>query len=349
MSGVGPTVRAVSQRPFEFPQPQDSTTSSCLVASPGVDRRAGRVRDPRKLRQLRAGMRIFLVGSFFLCAGAFGQTTVNAEKARTLLDNSMKDKNPDVRMHAVQALGLIGPTEPYLSDLDAMLNDKDIQVQVAAVTSLVDLKNKRTIPALKKALNSDVPEVSFAAAKALWTLNDPAGREALVSVLSGETKASSNMITRQRREALRMLHTPKTMFLFAVKQGANLAPVPGLGAGVSSVQGILSDPDVSGRAATALLLTSDNTPEVLQALRDALTDSERSVRAAAVHAIALRGDPALAQDLVPLLDDKNEMVRARAAAGYLRLERIRVARARIGRQQETAKQPSPLPSGAGKK
>jgi hypothetical protein len=33
---------------------------------------------------------------------------------------------------------------------------------------------------MRKALDSDVPEVSLAAAKALWALKDPMGREALI-------------------------------------------------------------------------------------------------------------------------------------------------------------------------
>jgi HEAT repeat protein len=234
----------------------------------------------------------------------------------------LKDKNPDTRKHAVQALGLVSAREPYLSELEAMLDDKDVEVRLAAITSLVDLRSERTVPTLRKALESEVPEVSFAAAKALWALNEPLGREALISVLSGDTKTSSGFITKEKRQALRMLHTPKTMFMFAVQQGANFAPIPGLGAGVSSVQGILSDPSVSGRAATALLLSTDKDPDVLQALQDALTDKDWSVRAAAVHAIALRNDPALQADLVPLLEDKKEAVRVRAAAGYLRLESI---------------------------
>jgi HEAT repeat protein len=245
------------------------------------------------------------------------------DRARSIINDSLKDSNPDTRKHAVQALGLVTPREPYLSQLDAMLDDKDVEVRLATITSLVDLKSTRTVPALQKALNSDVPEISFAAAKALWTLNDPAGREALLSVLSGETKTSSGFITKKKRDALRMLHTPKTTFLFALRQGANFAPVPGLGAGVSSLQGILSDPSVSGRAATALMLSADNSREVLQALRDALADPDWSVRAAAVHSIALRNDSALMADLVPLLDDKKEAVRVRAAAGCLRLGAIK--------------------------
>lgn len=260
------------------------------------------------------------------------------DRARSYLDASLKDKNPDTRKHAVQSLGLVSPQEPYLSQLEAMLDDKDVEVRLATITSLVDLKNSRTVPALQKALDRDVPEVSFAAAKALWTLNETLGRDALVSVLSGETKTSSGFITRQKREALRMLHTPQTMFMFALKQGATFAPVPGLGAGVSSLQGILSDPSVSGRAAAALLLGADEKTEVLEALRDALGDKDWSVRAAAVHAIALRNDPALQLDLVPLLEDRKEAVRVRAAAGYLRLEGIKSALKQI---------PAPL-SAAGK-
>jgi HEAT repeat protein len=245
------------------------------------------------------------------------------EQARGFIEDSLKDKNPDNRKHAVQALGLVSPREPFLSLLEAMLDDKDVEVRLATITSLMDLKNERTVSALRKALDSDVPEVSFAAAKALWTLNDPLGHEALLAVLSGETKTASGFITRQKRDALRMLHTPKMLFLFALQQGANFAPVPGLGAGVSSLQGILSDQGVSGRAATALLLSNDRDPEVLLALRDALTDKDWSVRAAAVHAIALRNNPALEKDLLPLFDDKKEAVRVRAAAGYLRLESIK--------------------------
>jgi HEAT repeat protein len=218
---------------------------------------------------------------------------------------------------------------------------------VATIASLVDLRNSRTIPALRRALDSDVPEVSFAAAKALWTLNDPSGREALISVLSGDTKTSSGFITKQKRDALRMFHTPQTLFLFALKEGAVFAPVPGLGAGVASVQGILSDPGVSGRAATALLLSTDKSPEILRALQDALADSDWSVRAAAVHAIALRNDPTLEPDLVPLFDDSKEAVRVRAAAGYLRLEAIKSAPVKSGRNLEP-KQP-PVPAAAGKK
>jgi HEAT repeat protein len=245
------------------------------------------------------------------------------DRARGFLDAGLKDKNPDVRVQAVQALGLVGPVEPYISQLEGMLADKDVPVRLATVASLVDLKNKRTVASLQMALNDEAPEVGFAAAKALWSLKDPAGKAALVSVLSGEIKTSSSFMTKQKRDALRLLHTPRPLFFFALKTGAGMAPVPGLGEGISSLQGILSDPSVSGRAATALLLAPEKDPEILKALLDALADKDASVRAAAVHAIALRNDPALEKDLIPLLDDPKTPVRFRAAAGYLRLELVK--------------------------
>jgi hypothetical protein len=185
-------------------------------------------------------MRTLLVFPLFSLCIVFGQTPQTPsppvavmpseqDRARGFLEDSLKDKNPDNRKHAVQALGLVSPVEPYLSQLEAMLDDKDVEVRLATITSLMDLKNERTVSALRKALDSDVPEVSFAAAKALWTLNDPVGHEALLAVLSGETKTSSGFITRQKREALRMLHTPKMLFLFALQQGSNFAPVNGFG------------------------------------------------------------------------------------------------------------------------
>jgi HEAT repeat protein len=245
------------------------------------------------------------------------------ERSYAGLNAGLKDRNPDTRKQAVQALGLIGPREPFITQLEAMLDDKDVEVKLATVTSLLDLKNPRTVPTLRKAMVSEIPEVSFAAAKALWSLKQTDGRDALLAVLEGNLKTSSGFMTKQMRDSLRMLHTPHTLFLFALKTGAGAAPVPGLGEGVSSMQGILSDPGVSGRAATALLLAPEKDPMVLAALVDALTDKDGSVRAAAVHALALRNDPALEDKLVPLLDDPKQAVRLRASAGYLRLELVK--------------------------
>jgi HEAT repeat protein len=270
------------------------------------------------------------------------------ERANVYLKDSLNDKNPDVRKQGVQALSLLGPREPYILQVEGMVNDRDLEVRLAAISSLVDLKNPRTIPALRKALVDSTPEVSFAAAKALWTLSAADGRDALLTVLSGDLKTSSGFITKQKRDALRMMHTPRTLFLFAVKQGIGFAPVPGLGAGVSSLEGILTDPSISGRAATALLLSTDKDPAVVAALQDALSDKDASVRAAAAHSLAVRNDPAFQKDLVPLFDDKKEAVRLRAAAGYLRLEMIKTEAAKPKPTVQKKQMRKAAPAGKGK-
>jgi HEAT repeat protein len=247
-------------------------------------------------------------------------------RANLILGTALGDKNPDARKQAVAALGLIGPREPYLSQIaNALIADKDVQVRLAAVASLVDIKDKGTADLLDKALRDPSPEVSFAAAQALLGLDDPRGRAALLAILRRDAKTQSSYVTAQKRDTLRMFHTPRTFIIFVVKQGIiGFAPVPGLGAGVSSLQDILTAAGgVTGRARTALLLGNDHSPEVLDALQDALHDKDASVRAAVIHSIALRDDPALAAVLVAYFDDPKESVRVRAAAGYLRLAWLR--------------------------
>lgn len=245
------------------------------------------------------------------------------DKARTQLHEALEDSNPDTRKQATQALGLIGPRQPYLGELIDMSKDKDVEVRIAAISSMIDIKSPEVIAPLRKALDDDVAEVSFSAAKALWALDDPAGREALLLVLDGETKMSSGYLSRKARESMRMFRTPKKLMLFILRRGASSAGVPGLGRGISSLEGMLVDGELTGRAGTALLLSTDEDPRVVAALRDGLTDKTWSVRAASAHAIAVQNNVDLQADLIPLLDDKKEAVRVRASAAYLRLELIK--------------------------
>lgn len=239
-----------------------------------------------------------------------------------ILQRALDAKNPETRVRAVAALSLASGSGPLFDQLRSMLQDKDVGVRQAVVASLADVKSGSATAALKKALEDPVPEVSFAAAKALWARHDPAGRDALLSILEKESKNSSNFFSSQKRQALRMMHTPRTALMFAAEQGIGFVPFPGVGEGFASMQGILGSTGVPGRASAALLLGADTNPATVEALRDALTDKDAAVRAAAVHSISLRNDPTLKKELEPLLEDDKESVRLRAAAGYLRLSAI---------------------------
>jgi HEAT repeat protein len=240
-------------------------------------------------------------------------------KADALLEEALASKNPDTRKQAVVALSLAASQKPWLSRLLSTLHDKDAAVRLATVSSLSEVKTSSVTAALRHMLDDEVPEVSFAAAKALWALRDPAGKRALMAVLEGESKATSGFLSKQKRDALRMMHTPRTALLFAARQGAGFAPIPGLGGGIASLQAILIDPEVSGRAAAALLLAQQNDAVTLKALKEALTEKDASLRAAAVHSLALTNNRAFRKDIAPLLGDEKEPVRLRAAAAYIRL------------------------------
>ena len=185
--------------------------------------------------------------------------------------------------------------------------------------SIGELRDARLAKAAREALNDEVPEVSFAAARTLFKLRQPEGRQALIEIVEKESKAKSNFVRAKLRDTWRRMKTPKSAIFFAVQQGAGFVPVPGFGEGVSALSGILSDPDFSARATSLIMLSSDRTAEVSHIVEESFMDDEWSMRAAAVQIAALRRQRTWRSHLVPLLDDTSRKVRYRAAACYLRL------------------------------
>lgn len=249
----------------------------------------------------------------------FSRQGDDAARARTVLLEGLRDNNPDVRKEATLAAGLIRNDEKAAAMVIPLLSDPDVPVRLAAISTLADLGRAAAVPELERALDDPVPEVAFAAAKALYTFRQSAGREALLAVLEGETSAKSNPIRARFREMVRMFHTPKSAAVLAVKEGLGFVPIPGLGEGAGALESLLFANDVSPRASAALLLARDKRPETRRALLNALDDSDWSVRAAAAQALALRNDLRLRTALVPRFADDDRRVRYRAAAAYLRL------------------------------
>jgi HEAT repeat protein len=253
-------------------------------------------------------------------AGPAGVLPDAAEKARQLLDQATRDRNPDHREEVVIAFSLLRENDELLKSLGRLLEDKDVIVRLAVVSVLGDLKDRQMIPLLEKALDDPVPEVEFAAGKVLYQLHNPEGKQALLAVYSKRSKAASSYLATKERNTLRLLRTPTRLFVTIAQNAADMVvPVPGLGLGISSVQGILSDPDSSARATVLLLMTRERDPAVHAAVKAGLADKEWSVRAASAHVVAIHPYPDLRSNLVTLMDDKNAAVRFRAAAAYLRL------------------------------
>src|ERR1019366_8150552 len=149
-------------------------------------------------------MRWILVVSMAAALAARSLAATDAQCSE-ILQRALDARNPETRKQAVAALSLASGRGPLFDQLVQMLQDKDVAVRQAVVASLADVKSARATAALHKALEDDVPEVSFAAAKALWVRHDRAGRAALLAVLAGESKSSSNFFSKEKREALRMM------------------------------------------------------------------------------------------------------------------------------------------------
>ncbi|HEY2843527.1 MAG TPA: HEAT repeat domain-containing protein, partial [Bryobacteraceae bacterium] len=142
--------------------------------------------------------------ALMLTAFASAAAATDATQCYGLLQHALDAKNPDTRKSAVVASSLVANDSPLILRLADMLEDKDVQVRVAVVTTLAEVKTPIATSALRRALKDKVPEVSFAAAKALYATGDPDGKAALLSVMEGDTKASSGFFTAEKREALRM-------------------------------------------------------------------------------------------------------------------------------------------------
>jgi HEAT repeat protein len=250
-----------------------------------------------------------------------GQTPdTNANRARSIIREGIESKDPDVRIQALVATGMVGRDERGESALQGALKDKDVQVRIAAINALADLKAVVGNPALENVMRGDdVPEVRFAAAKALYTLMDPAGKAALLEVYEGKIDPNSNYFRKRARGIKREFHSVQSGTMFLVGTGVGFAPVPGAGAGFSAMMELVSDPELSPRAHSLLILGKEKSPEATQLIERGLTDKDWSVRAAAAQLVAHTARTELRESLLPLFDDKKEKVRFRASGAYLHL------------------------------
>ncbi len=246
--------------------------------------------------------------------------------ARQALTEAAHNKEGDVRRETALALSLVPAKDPSVALLDSLVADKDYTVRVAAVDTLGELDDKSRLDLVKTALRDEVPEVAFAAAKALYNLKDPAGVQALLSIYEGETKARSNYFQKEMRDSWRHLKTPRSAFFFAVKNGVGFVPVPGVGAGYNALMGVLSDSEVSARAVSLITVCGGKNATCNQMLQSAFDDDDWTVRAAAIHIVTAGNMIRLEPKVAGLIADKKTKVRLRAAAGCLRLQANRSAR-----------------------
>jgi len=241
------------------------------------------------------------------------------KSARSILEQGAADGDPDVRREVALALGLTSRRDSSTALLVKLAADKDHLVREAALVSIGELKDPKLAKPAETALDDEVPEVAFAAARTLFKLNQPDGKQLLLSVVEKETPAKSNFIRAKIRDVMRRMKRPKSAALFMIQEGIGFVPAPGVGEGFSALTSLVGDPEFSARATALLVLSSDKSPEVRKEIEQAFNDGDWSMRAAAAQISASRNERAWRFRLVPLFEDNSKRVRYRAAAAFLRL------------------------------
>jgi HEAT repeat protein len=253
-----------------------------------------------------------------LCLATFAVAQSPDEKAWQKLQHGLGDSNPLKRAQVLIAMGVLTPQPRVNAAVEEKLGDKEVNVRQAACVALGGIKSKTSIPKLREALNDKAPEVVFAAAKALYEMDDPTGRQVLIAVLSGDQPDASGFITSSIRDMKSKLHDPKAMLLIGATEGAGFVIGP-FGAGIPIAEGLLKDKQASGKTVAALLLATDHSKASEEALKGALNDKNWTVRSAAARAVALRDLAPMYKDVAFLLDDSRDEVQYAAAATLIRL------------------------------
>jgi len=248
-------------------------------------------------------------------AGKPAAGDVNA-KAWRILTDGVADEKAVKRADATAALGTIGSRPEVIRLVEARLADKDSDVRQIAAATLGAMKSRASIRKLKKALDDEAADVSFAAARALWEMGDYSGRTIFYDVLAGEGSGPKSVVESELHAAKKKFRNPLALSLIGVKEGASAFLGP-FALGLSVVEAFAKDNTAPARALSAGLLATD--PQSVQQLVDALADKNWVVRAAAAKALGSSSRPGLIEKLKPLLDDEKHAVRYIAAAAIVRL------------------------------
>lgn len=201
---------------------------------------------------------------------------------------------------------------------DVLASDPDPQVRAFTATALGKEKCHAATPALKKALNDRSAGVAFAAAKALWDMNDHTGDVVFQEILTRERKGSGGLVPGYVEDAKHKLHDPKALTVLGVNEVVGTVFGPA-GMALSFAEQNLKDKGAAGRAIAAGALATDHSVAARKALESALDDSSPVVRGAACRALAILGYRTAIPLVEPLLDEKSEASRSMASAAYIRL------------------------------
>ena len=80
----------------------------------------------------------------------------NVERARGILKDGLDSKDYMVRIQAITAASMVGRNETLIERLGSFLEDKNLEVRLAAVGALGDLNSPQSTAALRNTLRGTV-------------------------------------------------------------------------------------------------------------------------------------------------------------------------------------------------
>lgn len=236
-----------------------------------------------------------------------------------VLEKGTKAGKGSERSDAIAALSSIGPNQKSLHMVMAMLRDRDAAVREKAVAALDNLQAHSAIPQLRAALRDSSAAVSFTAAKALWDMGDPSGRDILIGVLQGKRRGSPGAWQTQWQQTATQLRSPLSLGLLGAQEAAGVFFGPAA-IGVAVLGQMLRDHGAPERAFCAEMLGLDPSPQATAALARAAGDKNWMVRASAAEGLGNVNRPNSSALLQKLLRDPKPPVRYMAAASVIRLQ-----------------------------
>jgi len=268
-------------------------------------------------------MKVVLSAVCFLVLSSGLSAAQPTEEAWRILDAGLSSGNPEVRKQALVGTGAIGNTpETVRIEVNSLHNDKDPEVRQMAAAQLGMMKATSAAHELEVALDDPDPQVAFTAAKALWEMGNRRSKGELQDVLTGQRHNGESFITKNERDAKKIMHDPKEMAMLGAREasGALLGP---FSIGVTAAEGFLKDTGAPGRAAAAGMLAQDCDARAFQLLDWALSnDHNWAVKGAVAKAIGQCGHAEEIPKLESYFDDGHAALRFMAAGAVIRLSNL---------------------------
>jgi hypothetical protein len=239
------------------------------------------------------------------------------DEAWKLLSTAAADpKHAETRIQALAAMGQMGSNPRSLKLIEGAMQDRDVDVQTAAILAAGQTKAAAIRPAIRKQLDSNAPQIAYTAALTLWKMGDHSGEDLLEAVIDGERRASPTLLDGTEHDIDKTLHSPSELAKIGVMQGAGLLLGP-FGFGITAYEYIKKNGGDSARVEAIEAVSQEKSGALRKLLLAALADKDLGVRAAAAKALASYRQPEVASAIAKLFYDPKQPLRLTAAASYL--------------------------------